>query len=74
MDLLGDLGQTDQLTSARAEDAVLEKKVEEMKEIIKDRNITFRLLKIENQSLLDEVEMYCNETARSPKPSHFVWH
>lgn len=56
MDLLGDLGATEQLTSARAENAVLKKKVEELSSQVK-------LLTVENESLKAEVEMYRKEAA-----------
>mmetsp|Transcript_32004 Transcript_32004/g.52867 ORF Transcript_32004/g.52867 Transcript_32004/m.52867 type:complete len:440 (+) Transcript_32004:102-1421(+) len=56
MDLLGDLGATDQLTSARLENAVLTAKVRELSVKVKE-------LMIENQSLLVEVELYRKEAA-----------
>lgn len=51
MDLLGGLGDHDQLVSARAENAVLSKKVKELTEKVKS-------LELDNFSLLAEVEMY----------------
>ncbi len=50
MDLLGDIGRDDQLTSAREENAVLRAKVKEL---------TVRVveLKVENEALRAEVEM-----------------
>mmetsp|Transcript_20031 Transcript_20031/g.43414 ORF Transcript_20031/g.43414 Transcript_20031/m.43414 type:complete len:454 (+) Transcript_20031:56-1417(+) len=58
MDLLGDLGQTDQLTSTREENKILQAKVKEQKVLI----IT---LKAENEALKAEVEMYRNDYAQS---------
>lgn len=59
MDLLGDLGHGDQLTSARAENRVLQAKVKEQAaEILK--------LKFDNNSLLAEVELYRQECANLP--------
>ena len=54
MDLLGDLGTADQLTSAREENKVLAAKVRELKERV-------AVLSLENQSLLAEVEEYRRE-------------
>jgi len=54
MDLLGDIGNADQLTSVRSENAVLNKKVKELSLKVKE-------LTIENQSLLAEVEIYRTE-------------
>lgn len=51
MDLLGDLGQADQLTSAREENKVLQAKVKEM-------TVSVIALKAENEALKAEVEMY----------------
>mmetsp|Transcript_355 Transcript_355/g.516 ORF Transcript_355/g.516 Transcript_355/m.516 type:complete len:435 (-) Transcript_355:133-1437(-) len=56
MDLLGDLGAADQLTSARAENAVLTRKVKELSQKVKE-------LTVENQTLLAEVEIYRKEGA-----------
>lgn len=54
MDLLGDLGASDQLTSAREENKVLQKKVNELK--LKVRELT-----IENEALKAEVKEYRKE-------------
>ena len=54
MDLLGDLGATDQLTSAREENKILQKKVEELK-------LKVRELSIENEALKAEVSEYRKE-------------
>lgn len=56
MDLLGDLGDADQLTSARAEIAVLTAKVKELAFQVKE--LTFA-----NASLQAEVEMYRKDAA-----------
>lgn len=56
MDLLGDIGTFDQLTSARAENAVLSEKVIELTRKVKE-------LTVENAALLAEVEMYRREAA-----------
>jgi hypothetical protein len=56
MDLLEGIGTEDQLTSARAENAVLTKKVKELSDQVK-------LLTVENQSLLAELEVYRKESA-----------
>lgn len=58
MDLLGDLGQEDQLVSTRAENAVLLEKVKSLSGKV-------RLLETENASLLAEVEMYRQEALAS---------
>lgn len=57
MDLLGDIGRDDQLTSAREENAVLRAKVKEL---------TVRVveLKVENEALRAEVEMYREDLYR----------
>mmetsp|Transcript_12310 Transcript_12310/g.16069 ORF Transcript_12310/g.16069 Transcript_12310/m.16069 type:complete len:464 (-) Transcript_12310:367-1758(-) len=54
MDLLGDLGTSDQLTSCRLENRVLQKKVDELQ--LKVRELT-----IENESLKAEVNEYRKE-------------
>lgn len=54
MDLLGDLGNDDQLTSAREENKVLKQRV-------KDLDARVHELNVENQSLLVEVEEYRRE-------------
>lgn len=54
MDLLGDLGTADQLTSTRAENAVLKKKVKELEDRCRE-------LSVENQALKAEVEIYREE-------------
>ncbi|CAB9505644.1 WD domain, G-beta repeat [Seminavis robusta] len=56
MDLLGDIGNADQLTSVRSENAVLQEKV---------KHLSFRVkeLTIENESLKAEVELYRKEAA-----------
>ena len=51
MDLLGDIGQTDQLTSAREENRVLQCKV-------KEQALRIHQLLAENQALKAEVEIY----------------
>eukprot|EP00957_Ditylum_brightwellii_P136765 10428532-Ditylum_brightwellii.AAC.1 len=51
MDLLGDLGAVDQLTSKPAENKLLKQKVKDLTEEVQK-------LRVENQSLLAEVEMY----------------
>mmetsp|Transcript_7125 Transcript_7125/g.10538 ORF Transcript_7125/g.10538 Transcript_7125/m.10538 type:complete len:457 (-) Transcript_7125:595-1965(-) len=51
MDLLGDLGAADQLTSERAENKLLKQKVKDLTEEVQK-------LRVENQSLLAEVERY----------------
>mmetsp|Transcript_19808 Transcript_19808/g.25500 ORF Transcript_19808/g.25500 Transcript_19808/m.25500 type:complete len:436 (-) Transcript_19808:107-1414(-) len=56
MDLLGDLGTDDQLTSARAENVVLHQKVKEL-------TVRVKALSIENESLKAEVEIYRKEVA-----------
>lgn len=54
MDLLGDLGTNDQLTSTREENKILQKKIEELK-------LTNRELTIENEALKAEVDVYRRE-------------
>ena len=51
MDLLGDIGQADQLTSTRGENKVLQAKVKEL-------SVRVHELKAENEALKAEVEMY----------------
>ena len=51
MDLLGDLGQEDQLISTRAENKVLQEKVKEL-------TLRVHALKCENEALKAEVEIY----------------
>ena len=62
MDLLADIGQEDQLTSAREENKVLKAKVKEL-------TVRVHELKAENAALLAEVEIYREEYA---KPSSGV--
>lgn len=64
MELLGDIGNDDQLTSARAENAVLSAKVKELSLKVKELELDKQTLQIENQSLLAEVEMYRSEAVR----------
>ncbi|GAX17404.1 hypothetical protein FisN_5Hh049 [Fistulifera solaris] len=59
MDLLGDIGQADQLTATRAENAVLQQRVRELTARVK-------VLQIENESLKAEIELFRKET---PLPS-----
>jgi WD40 repeat protein len=62
MDLLGDIGQEDQLTSARAENAVLRQKVAELK-------LSVQNLTLEKAALQAEVEEYraaASATATTP--------
>lgn len=54
MDLLGDIGNKDQLTSARGENKILQKKVDELKSRVRE-------LSIENESLKAEVNIYRKE-------------
>ncbi|KAL7579979.1 hypothetical protein ACA910_004972 [Epithemia clementina (nom. ined.)] len=56
MDLLGDLGLEDQLTSVRSENALMHEKVKEL-------SIQVKILTAENESLKAEVEMYRNKMA-----------
>eukprot|EP00592_Proboscia_alata_P002304 CAMPEP_0194370130 /NCGR_PEP_ID=MMETSP0174-20130528/18443_1 /TAXON_ID=216777 /ORGANISM="Proboscia alata, Strain PI-D3" /LENGTH=435 /DNA_ID=CAMNT_0039147427 /DNA_START=65 /DNA_END=1372 /DNA_ORIENTATION=+ len=56
MDLLGDLGANDQLTSTRAENKVLLAKVKELEAKVSELNLT-------NATLLAEVEMYRKDAA-----------
>lgn len=56
MDLLGDLGATDQLTSTRAENEVLKEQVKALKQ-------RCSVLNVENESLKVEVELYRSEAA-----------
>jgi Uncharacterized archaeal coiled-coil protein len=56
MELMGDIGLADQLTSVREENKVLRAKVQELTEKVKDLTLT-------NAQLLAEVEMYRNENA-----------
>lgn len=56
MDLLADIGQADQLTSARGENRVLQSKVKEL-------SVRVHELLAENQALKAEVEMYRAEFA-----------
>ncbi|KAL7552119.1 hypothetical protein ACHAWF_015337 [Thalassiosira exigua] len=56
MDLLGDIGHTDQLTSAREENRVLQAKVKELA-------VRVHELKAENEALKAEVEMYREDFA-----------
>lgn len=58
MDLLADIGQADQLTSARMENHVLQSKVKEL-------SIRVHELLAENQALKAEVDMYRAEFVRS---------
>ncbi|KAG7366238.1 WD-40 repeat-containing protein [Nitzschia inconspicua] len=58
MDLLGDLGTEDQLTSTRAENKVLKERVEYLEGRCK-------VLTVENEALKAEVEIYRNEAAAS---------
>jgi len=58
MDILGDIGSADQLTSARAENDVLQEKVKQLTERVK-------FLTVENETLKAEVELYRNEAAVS---------
>mmetsp|Transcript_1882 Transcript_1882/g.4915 ORF Transcript_1882/g.4915 Transcript_1882/m.4915 type:complete len:436 (+) Transcript_1882:181-1488(+) len=58
MDLLGDLGAVDQLTSARAENEVLREQVKALKQ-------RCSVLAVENESLKAEVEIYRSEAASS---------
>jgi len=58
MDLLGDLGTTDQLTSTRAENAILKDKVKKLE-------MKCRVLTVENESLKAEVEIYRKEASLS---------
>ena len=51
MDLLGDLGQVDQLISTRLENKVLQEKVKEL-------TVRVHALKCENEALKAEVEIY----------------
>lgn len=62
MDLLGDLGATDQLTSTRAENEVLKEQLK----VLKQR---CSVLTVENESLKAEVEIYRSEAAAAgPSP------
>jgi hypothetical protein len=56
MDLLGDLGATDQLTSTRAENKLLKDKVNEL-------SVQVNALRVENETLKAEVEIYRSEAA-----------
>lgn len=56
MDLLGDLGAVDQLTSTRAENEVLKEQVKTLKQ-------RCSVLTVENEALKAEVEMYRSEAA-----------
>ena len=56
MDLMGDIGATDQLMSAREENKILKAKVKECTETIKE-------LRLANAQLQAEVEMYREEAA-----------
>lgn len=56
MDLMGDIGATDQLMSAREENKILKAKVKECTETIKELRLT-------NAQLQAEVEMYREEAA-----------
>ena len=56
MDLLGDIGQEDQLTSAREENRVLQAKVKEL-------TVRVHELNAKNAALLAEVELYRAEFA-----------
>uniref|UniRef100_A0A7S2ENR5 Autophagy-related protein 16 domain-containing protein n=1 Tax=Trieres chinensis TaxID=1514140 RepID=A0A7S2ENR5_TRICV len=56
MDLLGDIGSADQLTSAREENRVLKKRVDDLTARVKE-------LSVENEALKAEVEIYRNEAA-----------
>lgn len=62
MDLLADIGQEDQLTSAREENRVLQAKVKEL-------TVKVIELKAENAALFAEVEIYRKEFASSKKSS-----
>ena len=64
MDLLADIGQEDQLTSAREENRVLQAKVKEL-------TVRVHELKAENAALLAEVEIYRKEFASSKSSSSF---
>jgi WD40 repeat protein len=57
MDLLGDIGREDQLTSAREENTVLRAKVKEL-------TVRVHELKAENEALRAEVEMYREDIHR----------
>mmetsp|Transcript_5769 Transcript_5769/g.12693 ORF Transcript_5769/g.12693 Transcript_5769/m.12693 type:complete len:452 (+) Transcript_5769:74-1429(+) len=58
MDLLGDIGQADQLTSAREENKILQAKVKEL-------TVRVHELKAENEALKAEVEIYRQDYASS---------
>mmetsp|Transcript_8880 Transcript_8880/g.16025 ORF Transcript_8880/g.16025 Transcript_8880/m.16025 type:complete len:451 (+) Transcript_8880:174-1526(+) len=58
MDLLGDIGQADQLTSTRTENKVLQAKVKEL-------TVRVHELKAENEALKAEVELYRKDYASS---------
>mmetsp|Transcript_3274 Transcript_3274/g.7772 ORF Transcript_3274/g.7772 Transcript_3274/m.7772 type:complete len:429 (+) Transcript_3274:88-1374(+) len=58
MDLLGDIGANDQLTSTRAENEVLKEQVKTLKQ-------RCSVLTVENEALKAEVEMYRSEVAIS---------
>lgn len=62
MDLLGDIGHADQLTSTREENKVLLSKVKEL-------NFRIHELKAENAALKAEVEMYREDYAKSTSSS-----
>ena len=62
MDLLADIGQEDQLTSAREENRVLQAKVKEL-------TVKVIELKAENAALFAEVEIYRKEFASSKSSS-----
>jgi len=62
MDLLGDLGATDQLTSTRAENEILKERVKFLEQ-------KCCVLTVENESLKAEVEIYRSEAAASQSSS-----
>ena len=62
MDLVGDIGHADQLTSAREESKVLNAKVKEL-------TLRIRELQCENEALKAEVEVYRVDFARSSIPT-----